>query len=136
MTDQAKAIPFILVGVFLNAVAQIPLKKGIGAAGGLSLDQGVLPLLKLFLQPWILTGLACYAVSVVVWLVALSKVDVAFAYPFLALGFLANALLSRWLLGESIPALRWAALALIIAGVTLQAFTGAPKPPTASPPAT
>jgi multidrug transporter EmrE-like cation transporter len=124
MSPQIKAIPFILAGVLLNALAQIPLKKGLVAAGGFNLEHGVLSLLKIFIQPWILVGLTCYALSLVVWLVALSKVDVAFAYPFLALGFLANALLARCLLGETIPALRWAALGLIVAGVALQAFTG------------
>lgn len=121
MNPALKAIPLIILGVLLNALAQIPLKKGLQAAGGLQL--GVLPLMKLFLQPWILAGLACYAVSVVVWLGALSKVEVNFAYPFLALGFLANALLCRWLLGESIPAIRWVALAIIVVGVALQAFS-------------
>lgn len=124
MRAELQAIPYILAGVALNAVAQIPLKKGVQAAGGLSLAGGVVGLLRLFVDPWILLGLGCYGVSVVVWLAALSKVDVAFAYPFLALGFLANALLARWLLGETIPPLRWVALGLIIAGVVLTAFTG------------
>lgn len=124
MRAELQAIPYILAGVALNAVAQIPLKKGVQAAGGLSLADGVVGLFRLFVDPWILLGLGCYGVSVVVWLAALSKVDVAFAYPFLALGFLANALLARWLLGETIPPLRWVALGLIIAGVILTAFTG------------
>lgn len=121
MNPALKAIPLIVLGVLLNALAQIPLKKGLQAAGGLQL--GFLPLVKLFLQPWVLAGLACYAVSVVVWLGALSKVEVNFAYPFLALGFLANALLCRWLLGENIPFIRWVALAIIMVGVALQAFS-------------
>lgn len=122
MSPHVKAIPLILAGVLLNAFAQVPLKRGLQAAGGL--EWSLLPLLKLLLQPWVLLGLGCYAVSVIVWLGALSKVEVGYAYPFLALGFLANALLSRWLLGEAIPTLRWVALALIVAGVALQAFTG------------
>lgn len=122
MSPHLKAIPLILTGVLLNAFAQVPLKRGLQAAGGL--EWSLLPLLRLLMQPWVLLGLGCYAVSVVVWLGALSKVEVGYAYPFLALGFLANALLSRWLLGEAIPPLRWMALALIVAGVALQAFTG------------
>lgn len=122
MNPYLKAIPLILTGVMLNAFAQIPLKKGLQAAGGLEL--ALVPLVKLFLQPWVLLGLACYGVSVVVWLGALSKVEVNFAYPFLALGFLANALLARWILGESIPPIRWLALAIIVVGVGLQAFSG------------
>jgi multidrug transporter EmrE-like cation transporter len=119
-----KAIPFIVVGVLLNALAQICLKKGLQAGGGLSLAQGFLPILKILFQPWVLGGLTCYAVSVIVWLAALSMVEVNYAYPFLALGFIANALMARAFLGEIIPPLRWVALAIIVAGVGLQAWTG------------
>lgn len=125
MTPNMKAIPLILVGVALNALAQVCLKKGLQAAGGMSLEHGaVAMLLRVFLQPWVLAGLTCYVVSLVVWLGALSMVDVNFAYPFLALGFIANALLAKAWLGEVIPPLRYVALAVIVAGVALQAWTG------------
>lgn len=117
-----KAIPLIVLGVLLNAGAQIFLKKGLQAAGGLNLSPGAL--VALFLQPGILAGLACYAVSVVVWLGALSLVEVNYAYPFLALGFVANALMAQWFLGEHVPGMRWLALAIIVAGVALQAWSG------------
>lgn len=128
MSTQLHAIPYILAGVILNALAQIPLKKGLQAAGGLSLSHGLMPVFLVFLQPWVLLGIACYVVSLAVWLAALSKADVGFAYPFLALGFLANALLARWILGEGIPPMRWVALALIVAGVGLQALTAPAAP--------
>jgi len=122
MAPTLKAIPLIVVGVLLNAGAQILLKKGLQAAGGLDLH--VAGLFRVLLQPWVLGGLAFYAVSVVVWLGALSMVDVNYAYPFLALGFLANALLAKAFLGETIPPLRWAALAVIVLGVGMQAWSG------------
>jgi multidrug transporter EmrE-like cation transporter len=84
-------------------------------------------LLRLGLNPWTLGCLACYGISVVLWAGALNLVEVNYAYPFLALGFLANALLSRAVLGETIPPMRWVALSLIILGVALQALTGAPR---------
>ncbi len=118
MTPQLKAIPLIIAGVLLNAFAQICLKKGL--VNGMSWDTAAL--LRLMFTPWILAGLACYAVSVLVWMKALSLVDASYAYPFLALGFLANALLARGFLGEAIPPLRWLALAIIICGVALQAW--------------
>jgi multidrug transporter EmrE-like cation transporter len=125
MNPYLKALPLIFAGVLLNAFAQIAMKKGLQSAGGLNWNPG--SLLQLGLNPWTLACLACYAVSVVVWAGALDLVEVNFAYPFLALGFLANALMSRALLGESIPPMRWAALALIVMGVALQAFTGSPR---------
>lgn len=118
MNPQVKAIPLILVGVLLNAFAQICLKKGL--VHGMSWDPAAI--LRLVFTPWILAGLACYAVSVLVWMKALSLVDASYAYPFLALGFLANALLARGFLGEAIPTLRWVALAIIVLGVALQAW--------------
>jgi multidrug transporter EmrE-like cation transporter len=125
MNPYIKALPLILSGVILNAFAQIAMKKGLNAVGGITWDIGAL--VRLGLNPWTMGCFACYAVSIVLWAGALNLVEVNYAYPFLALGFLANALMSRAILGESIPAMRWAALAFIIVGVALQAFTGAPR---------
>jgi multidrug transporter EmrE-like cation transporter len=122
MSPNVKAIPLIVLGVLLNAAAQICLKKGLQAAGGMQLAVG--PLFRLMLEPWVIAGLACYAVSVVVWLGALSMVQVNYAYPFLALGFLANALMARAFLGEAMTPMRWVALAVIVIGVGLQAWSG------------
>ena len=123
MSPYIKALPLILAGVLLNAYAQIALKKGLNGAGGL--EWNLPSLLKVGLQPMTLVCLACYALSVVVWAGALNLVEVNYAYPFLALGFLANAVMCQVLLRESIPPMRWAALAVIILGVALQAFSGA-----------
>ena len=120
MNPQLKAIPLILIGVMLNASAQICLKKGLH--GGMQLELGAV--VRLLLTPWILAGLGCYAVSVLVWMKALSMVEVNYAYPFLALGFLANALMAKSFLGEAIPPLRWLSLAIIVVGVGLQAWSG------------
>ncbi len=122
---QVRALPLILTGVALNAFAQIAMKLGLKSVGGMQWDFP--SLMKLGLNPWTLTCLACYGVSVVIWAAALNMVEVNYAYPFLALGFLANAVLCQVILKESIPPLRWGALALIILGVGLQAFTGVAK---------
>jgi multidrug transporter EmrE-like cation transporter len=125
MNPYVKALPLILAGVLLNAFAQIAIKKALHAVGGM---EWTLPsLLRVGLNPWMITCLTCYAVSVILWTGALNLVEVNYAYPFIALGFLANALLSRAMLGETIPGMRWAALGLIMAGVALQAFTGVAK---------
>lgn len=123
MNPYLKALPLILTGVFLNAFAQIAMKKAVSAADW-SWKLG--PLVRLFLNPWMLACMGCYAVSIVVWAAAMKLVAVNFAYPFLALGFVAGAFMSRLFLGEAIPPLRWLALAIIVVGVGLQAFTAPP----------
>ncbi len=63
----AASLALILTGVGLNAAAQLLLKAGATGAGPIALTLQDLPGLRgLLLSGWVLTGLACYAVSVVV----------------------------------------------------------------------
>jgi multidrug transporter EmrE-like cation transporter len=99
---------FILTGVLLNAGAQLLLKAGTNAE----------PLgLRLAIEPHILAGLACYVVSVVVWVVALSKVPVSMAYPMLSIGYVVNAIAAYYLLGEAVTPMRFVGIGVIILGV-------------------
>ena len=99
---------FLLAGVLLNAGAQLLLKAGTNAQ----------PLgLRLAIEPHILAGLACYVVSVVVWVVGLSKVPVSIAYPMLSIGYVVNAIAAYYLLGEAVSAMRLAGIGVIIVGV-------------------
>ncbi len=124
MNPYLKALPFLLTGVLLNAFAQIAMKKAVTTAG---MTWSLGPLVKLFLHPWMLACMGCYAVSIVVWAAAMKLVPVNFAYPFLALGFVVGAFMSRMFLGEVIPPLRWIALAIIVVGVGLLALTAPPS---------
>jgi drug/metabolite transporter (DMT)-like permease len=72
----------------------------------------------------VIGGLACYAISVVVWIVALSRVEVSIAYPMLSVGYVVNALLATWLFGEAVGPQRWLGIAVILVGVTLVARSG------------
>ena len=54
---------------------------------------------KLATQPYILGGLACYVISVVVWIMALSRVEVSIAYPMLSVGYVLNAIAAWYLFG-------------------------------------
>lgn len=112
---------FILTGVLLNAAAQLLLKAGVNAIGAITLDRGTLLVTALrVLTQWpVLAGLTLYVVSVGVWIVGLSRVDVSIAYPMLSLGYVVNALAAWWLFGEMIGPLRVAGILLILAGVFL-----------------
>ena len=103
---------FILAGVLLNAAAQLLLKAGTNA----------MPLgIRLALEPHILGGLACYVISVVVWVIALSRVPVSIAYPMLSIGYVVNAIAAWALLGETVTTMRMAGIAVIVVGVFMVA---------------
>jgi multidrug transporter EmrE-like cation transporter len=115
----------VLAGVLLNAIAQLLLKAGastVGAIGSLGGLRAAAPALAL--HPGVIGGLLCYAVSVVVWIVALSRVDVSIAYPMLSVGYVLNALLAMWLFGETVSLQRWLGIGVIIVGVILVARSG------------
>ena len=113
----------VLTGVLLNAAAQLLLKAGTNAVGHFAFDlQNLIPVgLKLALEPHILGGLACYAVSVVVWIMALSRVPVSIAYPMLSIGYVINAFVAWQWFGEALTAQKLAGIGLVVVGVYLVA---------------
>ncbi len=116
-------LALILTGVMLNAVAQLLLKAGARTLAGLPVSfaqAGVLASRVIQSGP-ILTGLACYAVSVVVWILALSRVPVSIAYPMLSIGYVVNALAAWVLFAEQLSAQRVAGIGVIMVGCWLVA---------------
>jgi multidrug transporter EmrE-like cation transporter len=117
---------FIITGVLLNAAAQLLLKAGTNAMGGaihLTAQNWFSTGLKVITQLPILAGLTCYAISVVVWIIGLSRADVSLAYPMLSLGYIAAAVGAWLFLGEAITPQRMLAMGVIIVGVALLART-------------
>ena len=111
----------IIVGVILNALAQLLLKAGTNAVGHFEFQSGnIIPVgLQLAFQPYIVGGMACYAISLVVWIMALSRVPVSIAYPMLSIGYVINALIAWQWLGEGISAQKLLGIGFIILGVVL-----------------
>ncbi len=109
----------ILTGVVLNAVAQLLLKAGVNAVGMFEFSgANVIPVgIKLASQWPIVGGLACYVLSVIVWILGLSRVDVSIAYPMLSLGYVLNALGAWWLFGEAVTVQRMLGIGIILVGV-------------------
>jgi drug/metabolite transporter (DMT)-like permease len=115
---------FIITGVLLNAAAQLFLKAGTNRLGGaihLTMDNWFTTGLKVATQLPILAGLACYAISLVVWIIGLSRTDVTIAYPMLSLGYVVSAFGAWMFLGEVVSPQRLLAIGVIMVGVVLLA---------------
>jgi drug/metabolite transporter (DMT)-like permease len=120
----ASAFTFIITGVILNAAAQLLLKAGTNALGGaihLTRDNWFLTGLKVATQWPIVLGMLCYGISLVVWILGLSRTDVTVAYPMLSLGYVIGAIGAWMFLGEVISPQRMLALGVIVLGVVLLA---------------
>ena len=66
-------------------------------------------------------GLLCYVLSVLAWIVALTRVDVSIAYPMLSLGYVIVTIAAWFLFNEPISAVKILALSIIIFGIVLLA---------------
>ena len=113
----------LLCGVLLNAFAQLWLKAATRISGPLvATDATVMARgLKLLAVPSLWYALTAYGVSVMVWIVGLSRVPVSQAYPLLSLGYVLNIGLAWWLFSEVPNAQRVLGVAVIIVGVVLVA---------------
>jgi glycosyltransferase involved in cell wall biosynthesis/multidrug transporter EmrE-like cation transporter len=117
-------IGLILISVALAAVAQLTLKHGMNQVtshGDVPLDLGrpaeVLRRVAANVSVW--AGLATFVLSAGVWLIVLSKASLSFAYPFASLTYVLILVFDRFVLREPISGLRYAGVALIIAGLLL-----------------
>jgi len=119
----AAALALLMTGVLLNAGAQLLLKAGTNELGVITLtrDGWADTLLRMATQGHFIAGAACYALSIVVWILGLSRVPVSVAYPLLSVGYIVNAIAAHYLFGEAVTVTRWLGIGFIVVGVFLVA---------------
>lgn len=109
----------VLIAVLISSFGQVALKQGMNLVGEIS---NVGPkVIKAMFTPYVALGLLLYLLSSIFWLTALSREELSYLYPLIAMGYVIVALLSWWFFGDKIMALRWIGIVLICAGVTLVA---------------
>lgn len=118
---KATSLLLIVVSVALNAAAQLLLKQGTKALGLTATDvgSGGTVLLRAAFDPWVWTGLAAYVVSVALWILVLSRVEVSYAYPMVSLGYVMAAVAAKALWNEQLSLSRVLGIGVICLGVLL-----------------
>ena len=112
--------------MLLAAVAQLTLKHGMNQVtddtGGAQARRRLGRRTSLT-TPAVWGGLFLFGLSAIVWLVVLSRTSLSFAYPFASLTYVLILLADRFVLHETVPALRWAGVFCIMVGIVLVAQT-------------
>jgi len=112
MKTKAMVASSIILGVF----GQLFMKKGMSLVGEIqSLNLQILG--NIFLNFWVIAGLVCYGLAMVIWLGVLAELDLSLAYPMLSLGYIIVALGSWVMFDEYISSIRWIGIFVIIGGV-------------------
>jgi len=102
----------IFIPIILAAIGQLILKIGMNQQNGFNL-------IKTFTHPTVLLGLVFYGASLILWLLVLSKEKLSFVYPLVAFSYVVTVMMSKFILKETVPPLRWWGLAVIIIGILM-----------------
>ena len=107
--------------LLFTVYGQIMLKWRINMKDGLpeSLADKLVYILKLFLDPWILSAFFAAFIAALFCMAAMSKFDLSFAYPFMSLSFIFVLIISTFILGETVTPGNIIGLILIIAGLII-----------------
>lgn len=110
-----KAYGVLLITIMIGVGGQLLLKHGMTRQPGFRFVQiGVLAR-----NLPVLGGIGCYALSTVLYLSVLARLDLSLAYPTVSLGYVLVMIMSRLLFKEPVSPTRWIAAGLICVGVVL-----------------
>ena len=116
MSKAAKLALFVLVPILLTSAGEFLLKKAIN---GLQISPHLSSIVPLISNPTLLFAIFMIVIGGILWLIAMSKFQISYIYPFLSLNYLIIFLGSGFILNEQIPKERIFALSLIILGLII-----------------
>lgn len=109
-----KDLLMLFISVAIGAVGQIAFKFG---AMQMVENPGVTLLEKIKLP--IVLGLFLYGISTIIWIMALKKVELSYAYPMVSLGYIFVFIASYFIFHEPLNWLRVGGMLFILAGIAL-----------------
>jgi multidrug transporter EmrE-like cation transporter len=117
-----QAVVAIVIAIVIGVVGQIFIKKALNSMTGLDFSGNALSTyMRIFSSPYVIIGVVTYVLSILFWVYGLTKVDLSYAYPFLAISYILVIIGSWYFLGETITALRIIGVSIICFGVIIVA---------------
>ena len=116
---------FLVIAIGLGAFGQIALKYGmnkVSLSSGAGMAAGVI---RAIFTPYVLLGFSFYAISSCFWLVVISRWNLSYAYPMIAIGYVAVVFLSRLFFREHVTPLQWVGIVLMCGGLAIVSRFGA-----------
>ena len=108
---------FAFLSISFSAFAQYLLKIGVSRLS-FSKSAGLWYNVKeLLLDLPLIGGVACYVISMVLWLLVLSKMEMSKAYPLVSIGYIITLFLGYFLLGEALTVSKIVGVGIIVIGV-------------------
>ncbi len=112
---------YIFITIFLTVYGQITIKWQVSLAGMPPIvpSEKLWFILKLLLNPWIISALLAAFLASLSWMGAMSKFSLSYAYPFTGMTFILVIIGSAIFLHESITFPKLIAMFLIVSGIVI-----------------
>jgi multidrug transporter EmrE-like cation transporter len=110
---------YILATVIFTVYSQLVMRWQVVKQGALPSDVlGKLSFVgQLFLNPWVLSSILATLLAGVSWMLAMSRFEISYAYPWIGLNFVLMLLFGVLLFGESISITKVIGTLLVITGI-------------------
>jgi len=112
----------MIVGICIifGVTGQLLMKKGMDAVGEVFIKEIFTPkIFRMVFQKYVFMGILLYAVSSILWMVALSKAELSYIYPLIGAGYIITSILAWVFFGESLTFIRFMGIMMISTGVFL-----------------
>jgi len=118
-------ISLIVLTSLFDTISQLFLKNSINslAAPAKNIKKILLFIWKLILIPWVWVGGIFSCLSLFIWLFALSKAELNFAFSIDSMHYIFIALASLIILKEKVGAKRWVGTIFIVLGIVIVSLT-------------
>ena len=113
------ALTLVLICIFAGAAGQICFKCGMSNIDKINNFDNLLnskTIISIATNNYIILGTLLYGTAFILWLGALSTLDISYMYPLLSLGYIITAIFAFLFIRENITLLRWLGILLIFAG--------------------
>jgi multidrug transporter EmrE-like cation transporter len=120
------SLALLVVSVAFAIAGQVTLKSAmnnIGRIGTSEVRAVGATVSRAAREPKLWVGLTLFGVSSIFWMVVLSRVPLSVAYPFVGISYVVIVLLSRFLLHEHVPVLRWVGVLVVATGIAIIGFS-------------
>jgi multidrug transporter EmrE-like cation transporter len=112
---------YILTSLFFTGSSQILMRWQVSQAGEAPplVNGKIFFIISLLIKPWILVAMACTFLGGVIWMLALSKFELSYAYPWTGLLYIYILLAGYFLFNDAISLNKVLGTLVIIFGVFL-----------------
>lgn len=110
---------YILSTIFFTTYSQLIMRWQVGNTGGLDpgLEGKIFFIVKMLTNIWVLSGIAATFLAGISWMMAMTKFEISYAFPFVSLNYILILVAGFIVFGESFSAVKAVGTLLVIAGL-------------------